>query len=164
MFSQTTEYALRAMVYLAANSDASNTAEGIAELTRVPAGYLSKIMRDLVVAKLVISQRGPNGGFMIARAPSTISVLEIVNAVDPIARITHCPLGNPAHVKLCPLHQRLDDAIASIESNLKGTVLSEILTDSFSRPAGRCGVLTKPTVNSNPPLRSGPTTKRQSNR
>lgn len=136
MFSQTVEYALRAMTFVASCSDEAVTGEWIAAATQVPAGYLSKVMRDLVVAGLVTSQRGPRGGFCLDRTPDTISIMDIVNAVDPIRRITECPLGNPAHVRLCPLHQRLDNAMAEIERTLSRTTLGEILRDGDRRTDG----------------------------
>lgn len=144
MISLTIEYALRAMVCLcSANAEESMNSETIAQRTKVPKGYLSKIMRDLVVARLVESQRGPNGGFVLARPASGICILDIVNAVDPIHRIHECPLGNPSHIKLCPLHRRLDDSLASIERDFKETLLSEVL-ESTLEAANRCKALVVP--------------------
>jgi Rrf2 family protein len=146
MLSQTVEYALRAMIHLASLEPGSAwTSETIAERTKVPKGYLSKIMRDLTVAGLVRSRRGPTGGFTLARPPAQISMLDVVNAVDPIRRIRECPLGNPAHVKLCPLHRRLDDAIAMIEREFGRTTLAEIL-ESGGRAPAQCRTLVAPTV------------------
>lgn len=146
MISQTIEYALRAMSFLASlEQDVSVNSESIATHTKVPQSYLSKILRDLVVAELVKSQRGPNGGFCLSSPPSKVSILAIINAVDPIQRIRRCPLGNPCHVELCPLHQRLDDALAMIEKNFAATSLAEIL-DSTHKSSSQCkGV--SPTVN-----------------
>src|SRR5690349_511493 len=112
MFSSTVEYALRAMMHLASLDGAPETSERIAAQTRVPSGYLSKVMRDLVVADLVTSFRGRRGGFVLARPPASITILDVVSAVDPIRRIDKCPLDNPAHAELCPLHRRLDQALA----------------------------------------------------
>ncbi len=128
MLSQTIEYALRAATHLASlpASTAANS-ESIAERTRVPKGYLSKILRDLVLARLVDSQRGPNGGFTLAKAPAAISVLDVINAVDPIKRIRACPLGNPAHLTLCPLHRRIDAAIERMEQEFGATSLAQIV-------------------------------------
>ncbi len=140
LFSQTVEYAMRAMVHLAAIAPGeAMTSEVLAKRTQVPRGYLSKVMRDLVLAELVHSQRGPNGGFVLALTPSRITMLDVVNAVDPLHRITQCPLGNPAHVSLCPLHRRLDDAIGSIESEFRHTSLADVLE---SRPERTCRALT----------------------
>lgn len=136
MFSQTTEYALRAMVHLAtAGPDKALNSETLAEQIQAPKGYLSKIMRDLVVAELVNSQRGPNGGFVLSRPASKISIYDVVEAVDPLQRITKCPLGNPRHVKLCPLHKRMDDALAMVEKEFKRTNLAQVVETNSA--AGR---------------------------
>lgn len=146
MISQTIEYALRAMIYLTdLKPGMSANSEVISKRTKVPKGYLSKILRDLVVADLIKSQRGPNGGFCLARGAGEISMIDIVNAIEPIKRITRCPLGNPAHLELCPLHRRLDDAMAQIESDFTKTTLAEIL-DSNAVPNGQCRSLLVPTV------------------
>jgi Rrf2 family protein len=128
MLSQTVEYALRAMVHIASLEPGSTiSSEAIAERANIPHGYLSKVMRGLAVAELVRSQRGPKGGFSLARPADSISLLDVVNAVDPIARIRKCPLGNPAHLRLCPLHRRIDDAIGMIEQEFRRTTLAELM-------------------------------------
>ena len=130
MISQTAEYALRAAVFLSMNSSRSFTTERIAAATRVPAGYLSKVLQALSRAGLVRSRRGLKGGFAIARPAAQLSVLEIVNAVDPIRRIDSCPLELAAHgVNLCPLHHRLDEAIAMVERAFAGTSLAELIAE-----------------------------------
>src|SRR4051794_10239395 len=105
MFSQTVEYALRAVVHLASKAPESQTTEEIAKSTRVPPFYLSKVLQSLVHGGVVKSQRGIGGGMSLARKPSELTILEVVNAVDPIRRIATCPLGLATHgVRLCPLH------------------------------------------------------------
>lgn len=153
MLSQTVEYALRSMTHLAAlPPDAAINSETIAQRTRVPKGYLSKVLRDLVVAELITSQRGPNGGFMLARPARDITILDVINAVDPIFRITKCPLGNPAHVQLCPLHRRLDDAIGLIVHEFGRTTLAEVI-ESNAKVTSRCRILTVPTIKGRGPRR-----------
>jgi Rrf2 family protein len=136
MFSQTVEYALRAAVSLAAAPDTPQTSEHVAEHTLVPRGYLSKVLQQLVKANLIRSQRGLHGGFTLVRPPDQITILEVVNAVDPIRRIQECPLGLEAHSdELCPLHRRLDDALASIEKAFGDTTLAEVAGEpSNSQP------------------------------
>ncbi len=135
MISQTMEYALRAMTNLASLGDAVGTSEKLAEATQTPHDYLSKVMRDLVRSGLVTSTRGRQGGFALARPASKISVLDIVNAVEPLRRITSCPLGNPSHTKLCPLHRCLDYAMAQIEHAFASNTLSD-LVDGTAVPMG----------------------------
>lgn len=130
MFSQTVEYALRAMVFLAQNNDEPQPTEQIAVATKVPAAYLSKVLQAMSREGLVKSQRGLHGGFRLLRAPSEINILDVVNAVDPIERIESCPLGLKTHGKhLCPLHQRMDEALASVETAFGKTTLAEVLAD-----------------------------------
>jgi len=145
MISQTTEYALRAAAYLASTNGSSVSGETIAKATLVPPGYLSKVMRDLVRAGFVVSQRGPNGGFALARRANAITVLDVVNAVTPIQRIRRCPLGKPEHTTLCPLHRRLDAAIAAVEEAFGATTLADLGTEAVATSArGRCTALRAP--------------------
>ena len=136
MFSQTSEYALRAIVWLATHFPEPQTTQQIAAATRVPAGYLAKVLQSLGRADLVNSQRGLYGGFTLTRPPGEISVLEVMNAVDPIRRIESCPLGIASHGKdLCALHRRLDNAIAHIERAFSQSTLADLLAEpSGSQP------------------------------
>ncbi len=128
MMSQTVEYALRAMVCLANAAPEHETTESLSRATQVPAAYLSKVMLGLTRAGLVRSQRGPNGGFTLARPPASISLLEVVNAVDPIRRIHTCPLGIREHGgRLCPLHRRLDQVLAMTEKAFSDTSLADVV-------------------------------------
>lgn len=139
MLSQTTEYALRAMLLLSGLAPGESVnSELIAQRTKVPQGYLSKVLRDLVVAELVTSQRGPRGGFCLSKPPKDISMFDVVQAVDPFQRILKCPLGNPGHVKLCPLHRRIDDAMDLIERQFRKTSLAEVIAETVGE---RCGAL-----------------------
>jgi Rrf2 family protein len=130
MFSQTVEYALRAVVFLANDPATGRTTEQIATATKVPQAYLSKVMQQLAAAGLVRAQRGIGGGFTLLKLPEKLSILEVVNAVEPLQRIRTCPLGLASHgVKLCPLHKRMDDALASVEAAFASTTLAEILAE-----------------------------------
>jgi Rrf2 family nitric oxide-sensitive transcriptional repressor len=142
VISQTVEYALRAMSHLASLQGAAATSEAIARATRVPRGYLSKIMRDLVCAGLVQSFRGLHGGFRLARDPSGISVLDIVNAVDPVRHVERCPLDNPLHERLCPLHRCLNEAMRAMEQAFRRTTLTTVLEGE--REPGTCRSLLAP--------------------
>jgi Rrf2 family nitric oxide-sensitive transcriptional repressor len=130
MFSQTVEYALRAALYLAGESPAARTTDQIAVATRVPKAYLSKVLQGLVRSGLVHSQRGLGGGMTLTKAPTALTILEVVDAVDPIGRIKECPLGLASHgINLCPLHRRLDNALATVEAAFRKTTLAEVLAE-----------------------------------
>jgi Rrf2 family transcriptional regulator, nitric oxide-sensitive transcriptional repressor len=128
MFSQTAEYALRAVVSLADSAGQPLTTQQIANLTQVPLDYLSKVMQALGRHGLVESQRGKHGGFTLARPADRLTILDVLNAVDPLPRIRSCPLHLKSHSRqLCPLHRRLDDAFSSVEKAFAETAISDLL-------------------------------------
>ena len=130
MFSQTVEYALRAVVHLAAEAPAARTTDQIAEATLVPKAYLSKVLQNLGRAGVVHSQRGVGGGMTLVKTPAELTILEVVNAVEPLQRIRTCPLGLASHgVRLCPLHRRLDNALSGVEQAFATTTLAEVLAE-----------------------------------
>lgn len=127
MISQTSEYALRAIVFLGNEGEPRTTAE-ISKATKTPSDYLSKVMRGLVREGIVASRRGLHGGFSLARLPQETSVLDIISAVDPIKRIRECPLGNKAHgVKLCTLHRTIDETLAIAEETFRNLTVDQLL-------------------------------------
>ncbi len=135
MFSQTAEYALRAVVWLAENAGENPVGnQRIAAGTQVPETYLAKIMQTLAQEGLVTARRGVGGGFALNYEPHEITVYEIVNAVAPIQRITSCPLNLKTHDKMrCRMHASLDSALEQVEIVLSATTIAEILNDK-SRP------------------------------
>jgi Rrf2 family transcriptional regulator, nitric oxide-sensitive transcriptional repressor len=127
MLSQTAEYALRAMVALATGKGEPRTAQNLAQASRVPLDYLSKVLNSLARAGLISGQRGRGGGFQSVRPAGEITVLEVVSAVDPLRRIRTCPLGLQAHGEnLCPLHRKLDDAVRSVEEAFAATTIQSL--------------------------------------
>jgi Rrf2 family nitric oxide-sensitive transcriptional repressor len=137
MISQTAEYALRAAVHLAEHFGTPQTNGQIADSMKIPPGYLCKVLQTMCRAHVVASQRGLGGGFLLAREPDRITILEVINAVDSIQRLDHCPLGRPAHAKrLCPLHQKLDMAVAVIEEAFGSCTLAD-LSDRGGGKTGR---------------------------
>jgi Rrf2 family nitric oxide-sensitive transcriptional repressor len=130
MFSQTVEYALRAVVYLAYESPDARTTEQIHKATQVKKAYLSKILQGLARKGIVTTQRGIGGGVALAKSPEELTILDVVNAVEPLTRIRTCPLGLQSHgVRLCPLHRRMDEALESVETAFGGSTLAEVLAE-----------------------------------
>lgn len=130
MLSQSVEYALRAVVHLASVAPEARTTDQIAAATLVPRAYLSKVLQSLVRGSVVQSQRGLGGGMSLVKTPEQLTILEVVNAVEPIQRIRTCPLGLAAHgTHLCPLHRRVDNALALMEQAFEQTTLAEVLAE-----------------------------------
>ncbi len=140
MFSQTSEYALRVIVYLAGCDGEPATNQVIAAGTLVPRGYLAKVLQTLSRSGMVKSQRGLHGGTILARDPKGLTLFDVVQAVDPIRRIESCPLALLAHGKqLCPLHTRLDQAIGGIEKVLRNSTIADLMeSKSKHQPMTLC--------------------------
>lgn len=130
MISQAVEYSLRAMVMLTQSARAPVTVKAMATRGEIPAAYLSKLLQGLTRAGLVLSQRGVGGGYLLTRRPSEITLADVVNAVEPLQRITRCPLGISGHVALCPLHAKLDRALAMVEQAFRETTLDDLCQES----------------------------------
>lgn len=136
MFSQTTEYALRATMALAASGNRPVTTRDIAATMKVPPSYLAKVMQALMRSEVVYSLRGVKGGFLLQKRPGQLSLLEIINAVTPFPRIDECPLGLDHNGGgLCALHAHLAGVWHRIESDLAGVTLGEILARDTQKPS-----------------------------
>lgn len=130
MLSQTGIYAIRAMAYLAAeskNKDQPMLGRVIAEEMKIPANFLSKILNRLVQAGLIRSIRGRNGGFILARPPSTIRVREVVDLFMQLDDFKHCFLGLRKCDGRCGLHHRWSNITEQYGLMLDETTIDRIL-------------------------------------
>jgi Rrf2 family protein len=128
MLSQSVEYALRAVYYLATVSPETRTTEEIHAATRIKKAYLAKILQELSRKRIVQTLRGVGGGVALAKSPDSITILDVVNAMEPIRRINSCPLDLANHGRhLCPLHKRMDEGLARLEETYSRSTLAEIL-------------------------------------
>jgi Rrf2 family protein len=128
MFSQTVEYALRALVHLAKQPDALQTTAQISKATQVPSAYLSKVLQTLTRDGLVAVKRGVSGGYLLSKSPDEMTIYDVVQCVDPLQRIRTCPLELASHRKrLCSLHAKMDSALESIENVFRTTTLTELM-------------------------------------
>jgi Rrf2 family protein len=81
-----TDYALRALLTLAATETGTATGHALADEQRLPHKFLEAILADLRRAGLVRTRRGPDGGYTMTRPPAEVTVGEVVRAVDgPLA-------------------------------------------------------------------------------
>ena len=127
MLSKTAEYALRTVACLASDPEQTESADRLARQTKVPRRYLHAVLQDLVRGEIVRSRSGPGGGYALARSAEAITILDVVNAVAPLQRIRHCPLGLTSHTSLCPLHQELDQAYAATEEAFARVTIGQLL-------------------------------------
>lgn len=150
MFTQTTEYALRSMAALALFPDALIPTSVIADRTKVPGNYLAKVLQQLAAAGLITGRRGVGGGYRLARPATEINILDIIQSVGRLQRITTCPLGLSNHgSNLCPLHRKMDEAAASLIERFSNVRLSDLISDPHSMNRPLCDAQTTATLTLN---------------
>jgi Rrf2 family protein len=126
LITRETDYAIRATLYLAKQSDLEksvSTAE-LSEEMGIPYRFLRKIVSKLVASELIVSRRGKGGGLSLARAPQDISLIQIISAVDPDAVLLNRCLSDMKqcdrslycgiHTELARMQKQLDAGLASV--------------------------------------------------
>jgi Rrf2 family protein len=113
MLSNSCRYGIRAVIYLA-SQPLSNGKTGIKKISsdlELPPPFLAKILMQLAKQKILISSKGPHGGFSLLKDSKTITVLDIVNSIDGYEVFTNCVMHNGScegvgkKEKHCPLHE-----------------------------------------------------------
>ena len=94
LFSKTTGYAIRALVYLARQDESCLCGlQEIAEEEGIPSAYLGKILGDLCKNRLLHSAKGINGGYELLKAADSITLWDVVFIMDPLTNCDRCILG-----------------------------------------------------------------------
>lgn len=127
MLSQTSQYALRALYFIASRDEGSYVLAGdIADEMRIPQRYLSGILRKMVQLGILRSIRGKNGGFQLARPAGEILLSEILAPFQGSGRQTSCPFGNVECGKRnpCPVHTRWSEVVAVYQDFVESTTLA----------------------------------------
>ena len=114
------DYALRAVIELAASGDGPVKGERIAQAQEIPLKFLENILGDLRHAGLVRSQRGVDGGYWLGRPAEEITVAEVVRAVEgPIANVRGV---GPEQVEYAGSAERLRDVWIAVRANLRAVL------------------------------------------
>jgi Rrf2 family transcriptional regulator, nitric oxide-sensitive transcriptional repressor len=128
MISQTAQYALRAVICLAHASQNSLTTEQLAEMTKVPLMYLSKVMQALVRADIVTSKPGKTGGFTLKIPAETLSLQVIIEAIDAPLGIETYPLDMQSYGNILrPLYLRLSQMDALVRKECSNVFIKDLL-------------------------------------
>lgn len=132
MLSKTCEYAIRAMLYITYKSKAGIRV-GVKEIARAidsPEPFIAKILQDLSHKGLVLSVKGPNGGFYLDDAAMKYSLADIVLAIDGNKLFTGCGLGlsNCSEKKPCPIHDEFSVIRKQMKTMMQGATLGNFTT------------------------------------
>ncbi|MBT8179279.1 MAG: Rrf2 family transcriptional regulator [Eudoraea sp.] len=108
MLSNACKYAIRAVIYLALNSD-ETTKHGVkkvAEALEVPQPFLAQLLRKLATDRLVSSSKGPGGGFFLNQSNRDNAVWDIISTIDGTYKFDECFLGLSMcdDARPCPVH------------------------------------------------------------
>jgi Rrf2 family protein len=137
MLSNTCKYAVRALIYLGKYS-AGGTKIGIKKISSdliIPTPFLGKILQNLVKQKVLVSTKGPNGGFGLGKSADEISLYDIVRIVDGEDFFLNCLIGlQPCSIhaeneKPCPVHSRFGPIREQLLQFYQETTISGILGD-----------------------------------
>ncbi|MBK6963509.1 MAG: Rrf2 family transcriptional regulator [Bacteroidales bacterium] len=129
MFSKACEYAIRATIYIARQSQEGLRASlvDISHEIDSPVAFTSKILQQLVKAGIIFSTRGQTGGFFMENSKiESKSVAEIVSAIDGDSIYTHCGLGlkECSGAEPCPVHEKFVEIREKLRSTLETTTIS----------------------------------------
>ncbi len=132
MFSKSCEYAIRAAIYVSAESTVENKVgiEEICNHIEAPRHFTAKILQILTRNRIISSQKGVNGGFYLDKKQREKNLIEIVYATDGDLLFNGCGLGlkECSETEPCPLH----DKFKSIRTNLK-KMMEESTIESMSK-------------------------------
>ncbi len=105
IISKTLDYAVRTLTYLAKRQGSKTVLmKEIAETQRIPLSYLAKITRQLVKAGIILSEYGPNGGYLLKKVPSEITLKQVYEAVEGELKMVECldtPGANCIFISCC---------------------------------------------------------------
>jgi len=138
-----TDYALRTLIYLAANRDRLVTIQDIADLHGIAKNHLTKVVHQLGLLGLVETVRGRNGGLMLGRPPAEINIGAVVRATETDFLMAECFDANNvgcAYSSACTLKGVLGEATAAYFRVLDGVTLESLI----KKPDGTSGIAVKP--------------------
>jgi len=139
VLSNTAEYALRAVLHVAENAHETESLPvvTVAKALGIPKNYLSKILHELARAGVLASTRGKHGGFRLGRAPSRITLFDVVSCFDEIGATRRCLLGRPQcnDRHPCVVHDRWKDVAQEVASFFRHTTLTEVISEGATVPA-----------------------------
>lgn len=137
MLSNTCKYAIRALIYLGKNSS-DGTKIGIKKISSdltIPTPFLGKILQNLVKQKVLVSTKGPNGGFGMGKKSDEISLYDIVRIVDGDDYFKNCLIGlqpcsnHENEERPCPVHTSFSPIRKQLLEYYQQTTIAEILGD-----------------------------------
>ncbi len=133
MFSNACKYGIKAVAYIATQSIENKRVKitDVAKKSGSPEAYTAKIMGQLTKGKIVISVKGPQGGFEMSREQmQQVTILQIVKIIDGDSLINDCVLGLSQcdSNQPCPMHNEFKLIKEQIKHLLETTTVNDLAT------------------------------------
>jgi Rrf2 family protein len=133
MLSNSSKYAIKAVLYLADKTDESHKlmVKDLYEPTHVPKAYLAKLLQALSKQNVISATKGPNGGYYLTKENKEIPVYRVIEVIDGSQSIEACVLGiNECNAERpCPLHEYVGPARTALLNTLKRMTIGELSLD-----------------------------------
>ncbi|WP_020677045.1 RrF2 family transcriptional regulator [Geopsychrobacter electrodiphilus] len=129
VITRATEYAIRTVIFLAKQPPGEIVLKkDICRTQDVTPAFLTKILQPLIKAGIVSSQRGVGGGFLLARDPDTIDLLQLLEAEEGPLTLNHCLLekGHCTRDTFCAAHQVWSEVQSEMVRVLRKYSISEL--------------------------------------
>ena len=135
MLSNTCKYGIRAVIYIASREE-KNSKMGLIQISKdlkLPSPFLAKILQQLTKQKILISLKGPHGGFSLQRKPEKISLYDIVTTIDGDGIFTDCIIHNTKcgdvenKHKECPVHNDYAEIRMKLIQYFKNTTITDLV-------------------------------------
>ena len=130
MFSNSSKYAIKAVLYLALNSseDKKIMVKDISEPINVPQAYIAKLLQELSRQNIISSTKGPKGGFYLSKDNKKIPLRKIVNVIDGEDRLSSCLLSLEScnDDKPCPLHNSMYPLKTKLLESLENKTICDL--------------------------------------
>ncbi len=130
MLSNSTKYAIKAVLFLALNSNENKKVmvKDISEPINVPQAYIAKLLQQLSRKNIISSTRGPKGGFYLSIQDRENSIMDIIKALDTEKRISACQLSlEKCDIeKPCPLHNILNPCRSNMINSLQRVCIKDL--------------------------------------
>ncbi|MBI2216791.1 MAG: Rrf2 family transcriptional regulator [Candidatus Rokubacteria bacterium] len=133
-FTKRADYGLMAIHYIAVHEDhGAVSAKRIAEEFRIPPELLAKILQRLARERLIVSQNGPKGGYVLSQRSTTITVGQVIRALEGPIRIVECyeQASECPQLERCNLRRPVQKIQAAISQMLDTMSLAELTGDDI---------------------------------
>lgn len=124
------DYATVLMCHMAREPETAQSAAQLAEALTLPLPTVAKLLKRLARAELLVSERGGKGGYRLARGAASISLVDVITAIDGAPALTQC-LSAPGHCSIeasCEMRGHLAAINRAVSSVLSGVKLTQLVS------------------------------------